>query len=61
MTPNKDKWIIELIFQMYADGISIPGIVDQLNEKGAKTLRKKADFKYSKQPYIYPIFVRSVQ
>ena len=47
MTPNKDKWIIELIFQMYADGISIPGIVDQLNEKGAKTLRKKADFKYS--------------
>ena len=32
---------------MYADGISIPGIVDQLNEKGAKTLRKKADFKYS--------------
>ncbi len=47
MTPNKDKWIIELIFQLYAEGISIPAIVNQLNGKGAKTLRNDAAFRCS--------------
>ncbi len=47
MIPNKDKWIIELIFQCYADGMSIGQIKDELKEKGAKTLRKKEDFEYS--------------
>ena len=47
MTPNKDRWIIELIFQRYSEGASIPAIVDELKEKGAKTLRTGADFKCS--------------
>ena len=47
MTPNKDRWIIELIFQRYADGSSIPAILDELKAKGAKTLRTKTDFKCS--------------
>ena len=44
MVPNQSKWIIETIFQRYADGKSIPAIVKELNEKGAKTLRNGSQF-----------------
>ena len=47
LTPNKDKWIIELIFQLYSEGTTIPAILDVLKEKGAKTLRTGGDFRCS--------------
>ena len=47
MTPNKDKWIVELIFKLYVDGDSIPAIIDTLSEKGAKTLRNEDRFSHS--------------
>ena len=48
MIPNKDKWIIELIFQRYAEGKAISQIVKELKEKGAKTLRSQKDFSHSR-------------
>ena len=47
MVPNKDKWIIELIFRRYAAGTGIPDILAELKEKGAKTLRTGGDFRCS--------------
>ena len=47
MTPNKDRWIIELIFQRYAEGTGVTAILDELKAKGAKTLRTGNDFKCS--------------
>ena len=47
MTPNKDKWIVELIFKLYVDGVSIPAIIDTLSKKGAKTLRNEERFSHS--------------
>ena len=46
MTPNKDRWIIELIYQRYAEGKDISQILVELREKGAKTLRKHKDFSH---------------
>ena len=47
MIPNKDKWIIEIIFQCYADGLSISQIQKELTKKDAKTLRRQGEFQYS--------------
>lgn len=47
MIPNKDRWIIELIFQRYAEGAGITAILKELKENGAKTLRTGKDFKCS--------------
>ena len=47
MRPNGDKWIIELIFQRYTEGVSIPDIVAELNQGNARPLRKASQFSCS--------------
>ena len=44
LTPNQDAWIIKLIFEEYARGISIRDIIRQLNDKGAHRLRVDKPF-----------------
>jgi site-specific DNA recombinase len=39
LTPNQDAWIIKLIFEQYAAGISISRIVKNLGAAGAKRAR----------------------
>lgn len=39
LTPNKDAWAIQFIFEEYAKGKSIRKIAGELEEQGFKTLR----------------------
>ena len=47
LTPNEDAWIVKLIFEEYAAGISPSEILDHLQEKGAKRMRSQRGFTYS--------------
>ncbi|MEF9896070.1 MAG: recombinase family protein, partial [Clostridia bacterium] len=39
LTPNKDAWIVKMIFEQYAAGMSLSRIVKNLNDAGAKRMR----------------------
>ncbi|MEG0759284.1 MAG: recombinase family protein [Raoultibacter sp.] len=39
LTPNGDAWIVKLIFEQYAEGISISRIIKNLDTAGAKRAR----------------------
>lgn len=39
LTPNKDAWIVKLIFEMYANGSTLTGIIECLNEKNVVGIR----------------------
>ena len=44
LTPNKDAWIIKLIFEEYANGVMMSEILRHLKEKGARRLRVDRPF-----------------
>ena len=44
LVPNKDAWIVKLIFMEYAEGKSTIQIANELERQGAKTLRGKERF-----------------
>ena len=47
LTPNKDAWIVKLMFEEYAAGVAPNAILQHLKEKGAKRMRSKGDFMWS--------------
>ena len=44
LTPNKDAWIVKLVYEEYAAGISPSVILRHLKEKGAKRMRSEKEF-----------------
>lgn len=46
MTPNADRWVVELVFQRYAEGRRVSDIMQELKDKGAKTLQKQNEYDY---------------
>ena len=44
LTPNKDAWMVKLMYEEYAAGIAPNVILRHLKEKGAKRLRTDKDF-----------------
>ena len=47
LTPNKDAWIVKLMFEEYAAGISPAEILRHLKEKGAHRMRSDKAFTWS--------------
>jgi len=47
LVPNKDAWIIRLIFEMYAADATFREITQALNDRGAKRMRSKKPFSTS--------------
>ncbi len=47
LVPNKDAWIVCMIFDEYADGVTANEILRHLQEKGARRLRSDKPFKWS--------------
>lgn len=47
LTPNKDAWIVKLIFEEYAAGVSPSEILRHLKEKGARRMRSEREFTWS--------------
>ena len=47
LTPNKDAWMVKLMFEEYAAGVAPNVILQHLKEKGAKRMRSKGDFMWS--------------
>ena len=44
LTPNKDAWIVKLMYEEYAHGIAPSVILRHLKEKGAKRMRSEKEF-----------------
>lgn len=51
LTPNKDAWIVKMIFMQYANGITPAQIVKNLETAGAKRLR-------CDKPFEIPVIMR---
>ena len=47
LTPNKDSWIVKLMFEEYAAGLAPTVILQHLREKGAHRMRSDKDFTWS--------------
>ncbi|MBR3245156.1 MAG: recombinase family protein, partial [Parasporobacterium sp.] len=47
LTPNKDAWIVRLMFEEYAAGVAPCDILRHLQEKGAKRMRSEKEFTWS--------------
>ena len=47
LTPNKDSWIVKLIFEEFVSGIAPSVIISHLREKGAKRMRSGKNFSWS--------------
>ena len=47
LTPNKDAWIVKLMFEEYAAGLAPTVILQHLREKGAHRMRSDKDFTWS--------------
>ena len=47
LIPNKDAWMVRLMFEEYAAGVAPNMILRHLKEKGAKRLRSAKDFLWS--------------
>ena len=47
LTPNKDAWMVKLMFEEYAAGVSPNAILAHLKERGAKRMRSNSDFLWS--------------
>lgn len=47
LTPNKDAWIVKLIFEEYAAGIAPSDILRHLSERGAHRMRSEKAFTWS--------------
>ena len=47
LTPNKDAWIVKLMFEEYAVGLAPTVILQHLREKGAHRMRSDKDFTWS--------------
>ena len=44
LTPNKDAWIIKLIFEKYVEGLMVAEIIQFLDKNGAKRMRSDRPF-----------------
>ena len=51
LTPNKDAWVVKMIFEQYANGISPAQIIKNLETAGAKRLR-------CDKPFEIPVIMR---
>ncbi len=47
LTPNKDAWIVRMIFEEYAEGTSVNQIIQDLDSSGAKRMRSEKGFDFS--------------
>ncbi len=47
LTPNKDAWIVKLMYEEYAAGIAPRDILRHLKEKGAKRMRSDKEFEWA--------------
>ena len=47
LTPNKDAWMVKMMFEEYAAGEAPSVILQHLKEKGAKRMRSDQDFDWS--------------
>ena len=47
LTPNRDAWIVRLVFEEFAAGKSYNEIIQLLNEKGARRMRSDRPFTWS--------------
>ena len=47
LTPNRDAWIVKLIFEEYAAGVAPVTILRHLQEKGARRMRSEKEFTWS--------------
>ena len=47
LTPNKDAWIVKLMFEEYAAGAAPSLILQHLREKGARRMRSDREFTWS--------------
>ncbi len=52
LVPNKDAWIIRLVFQRFLERVSYRKIADELNANGARRLHSKKPFDISTIQYI---------
>ena len=47
LVPNEDAWIVRMIFEQYAAGVSVSQIVKTLHDSGAKRIRSDKPFSVS--------------